>query len=57
MFARNDVVMDSNVVDHCLVFKGCDNYNEVQGVSSVPDDPGSIALYVPLEVSKEEYNV
>jgi len=44
-------------VDHRLIFKECDNYDEVRGVPSVPDDSGSMASYAPLEVSNEEYAV
>jgi len=57
MSARDDVVMGGDVVDHCLVLNKCDNYNEVRGVSSVLDNPGSIDSYALLEVSKEEYNI
>jgi len=45
MSARDDVVMGGDVVDHRLVLNKCDNYDEIQGVSSVPDNPGSIDSY------------
>jgi len=57
MSARDNVVMSGNVVDHRLVLNKCDNYDEVRGVSSVPDNPGSIDSYTPSEVSEEEYNI
>jgi len=57
MSARDDVVMGGDVVDHHLVLNKCDNYDEVRGVSSVSDNPGSIDSYAFSEVSKEEYNV
>ena len=57
MSARDNVVMSGNVVDHCLVLNKCDNYDEVRGISSISDNPGSIDLYAPSEVSEEEYNV
>jgi len=57
MSARDDVVTGGDVVDHHLVLNKCDNYNEVRGVSSVPDNPGSIDSYAPSEISKKEYNV
>ena len=57
MSAKDDVVMGGNVVDHHLVLNKCDNYDEVWGISSVPDNPGFINSYAPLEVSEEEYNV
>jgi len=49
--------MGGDVVDHCLVLNKYDSYDEVQGVSSVPDNPGSIDSYAPLEVSEKEYDV
>ena len=57
MSANDDVEMSGIEVDHCLIFKECDNYNEVQGVSLVSNDSGSIASYVHLEVSNKEYVV
>jgi len=57
MSVNNDVEMSGIGVDHCLIFKECDNYNEIQGVSSVPDDSGSMASYALSEVSNKEYVV
>jgi len=57
MSAKDDVVMGGDVVDHYLVLNKCDNYNEVQGVSSIPDNPDLIDSYAFLEVSEEEYNI
>jgi len=57
MSAKDDVKMSGIGVDHCLIFKECNNYDEVLGVLSVPDDSGSMASYIPSEVSNEEYVV
>jgi len=57
MSAKDDVEMSGIGVDHCLIFKECNNYDEVWGVLSVPDDSGSMASYIPSEVSNEEYAV
>jgi len=57
MSAKDDVVMGGDVVDHYLVLNKCDNYNEVRGVSSIPDNPDLIDSYASLEVSEEEYNI
>jgi len=57
MSANDDVEMSGIGVDHRLIFKECDNYDEVRGVPSVPDDSGSMASYTPSEVSNEEYAV
>ena len=57
MSANDDVEMSGIEVDHYLIFKEYDNYDEVQGVSSVSNDSGSIASYAHLEVSNKEYVV
>ena len=57
MSVNNDVEMSGIGVDHCLIFKECDNYNEIQGVSSVPNDSDSMASYALSEVSNKEYVV
>jgi len=57
MSANNDMEMNGIRVDHHLIFKECDNYNEVQGISLVPNDSGSIASYAPLEMNNKEYMV
>ena len=57
MSANHDMEMSGIGVDHRLIFKECDNYNEVWGVPSVPNDSGSMALYAPSEVSDKEYTV
>ena len=57
MSVNNDVEMSGIRVDHCLIFKEYDNYNEIQEVSSVPNDSDSMASYALLEVSNKEYVV
>ena len=57
MSVNNDVEMSGIRVDHCLIFKEYDNYNEIQEVSSVPNDSDSMASYALSEVSNKEYVV
>ena len=57
MSANDDVEMNGIGVNHHLIFKECDNYDEVWGVSPVPDDSGSITSYAPSEISDKEYAV
>ena len=57
MSVNNDVEMSGIRVDHCLIFKEYDNYNEIQEVSSVPNDSNSMASYALSEVSNKEYVV